>query len=132
MELFMNYKMLDFIIHTPYTWDMILNIPKEPDHVKSWMRTIDANIDKTPGINWDNVNVWYGNQLPKYLWEHWGNQLKPQGFTWQIFLRILKHRTDKVLLWNKGILTWDDLTQEIINLVEGPFGKEMVAQYKKK
>ena len=96
------------------------------------MKTVETNIKKTPGINWDNVNVWYGNQLPKYLWEQWGEQLKGQGYTWQIFLRVLKYRTDVVLLWNKGILKWDDLVQEFINLVEGPFGKEIVARYAKK
>jgi len=122
---------LDFYIGILYTWDMNLHIPKEPEHVKNWMKTVEVNIVKTPGVNWDNVNVWYGNQLPKYLWEHWGNQLKTQGFTWQIFLRVLKHRTDAVLLWNKGIIKWDDLAQEFINLIEGPFGKEIVARYAK-
>jgi len=111
---------------------MKLNIPKEPKDVKDWIRTVEAHLEKSLDVNWENMNVWYGNKLSKYLWEHWGEQLKSQGYTWQIFLRVLKHRTDAVLLWNRGKMKWDDLAQEFINLVEGPFGKEIVARYAKK
>lgn len=80
---------------------------------------------KTPGVKWDSLDVWYGNQLPKYLWGEWKGILKPRGFTWQKFLRLLKHRTDAILLWYKGIYPWERFIQETINLIEGPLGKEI-------
>ena len=80
-----------------------LSIPKEPQEVKKWIRNVEAYTGG-PGVDWESLNVWYGNQLPKYLWNEWKKILKPRGFTWQKFLRLLKHRTDKIILWYKGIL----------------------------
>ena len=81
--------------------------------------------NKTPGVKWENLNVWYGNQLPKYLWNEWKDALKPRGFTWQKFLRLLKHRTDAVLLWYKGAYTWEQFIEETVKLIDGPLGQEI-------
>lgn len=102
-----------------------LQIPKEPKEVKEWIKRIES-LDGGPGINWESLNVWYGNKLPKYLWDEWKSELKLAGFTWQKFLRLLKHRTDKIILWYKGIIKWEDLVKEIIDLIEGPLGQNLI------
>lgn len=104
---------------------MQLNIPKEPQHVREWISSIEKMSNKTPGVKWENLNVWYGNQLPKYLWNEWKDALKPRGFTWQKFLRLLKHRTDAVLLWYKGAYTWEQFIEETVKLIDGPLGQEI-------
>jgi len=111
---------------------MKLHIPKESPEVKKWMVWVESQTQNTPNIKWDALNVWYGNKLPKYLWDEWKDKLKPEGFTWQIFLKLIRHRTDKVVLWNKGILKWEELIRDFIDLIKGPFGKEILSQYKKK
>ena len=104
---------------------MTLSLPKEPGHIKDWIDSVEKMTGKTPGVNWDSLNVWYGNKLPQYLWNDWKSILKPQGFTWQKFLQLLKHRTDAVLLWHKGMYTWKQFIEATIDLIEGPLGKEL-------
>lgn len=104
---------------------MSLPIPKEPQKVKEWIRSIEQMSSKTPGIKWENLNVWYGNQLPKYLWAEWKDHLKPRGFTWQKFLKLLRQRTDAVLLWYKGAYTWEQFVKETVKLIDGPLGEEI-------
>ena len=81
---------------------------------------------KDPRVKWENLNVWYGLELPKYLWSEWKDELKQTGFNWQTFLRLLKHRTDAILLWHKGVYTWEQLIEKITELIEGPMGQEIV------
>jgi len=88
------------------------------------MKNIEKNM-RGPGLYWNSLNVWYGNQLPKYLWNEWENDLKPKGFSWQKFLRLLKHRTDKIILWYKGIIKWEELVKEFVDLIEGPLGQNL-------
>lgn len=107
---------------------MNLHVPKEPKHVKDWIRSVEGMSHKTPGVRYDSLNVWYGNQLPKYLWDEWKDTLKPRGFTWQKFLRLLKHRTDAVLMWYKEAYTWEQFIKETINLIESPLGQEIAKQ----
>lgn len=104
---------------------MNLHTPKEPQHVKDWIRSIEQMSSKDPAVKWEKLNVWYGLELPKYLWAEWKTELKPMGFTWQKFLRLLKHRTDAVLLWYKGAYTWDRFIEETIKLIDGPLGEEI-------
>ncbi|OFZ36958.1 MAG: hypothetical protein A3D92_16075 [Bacteroidetes bacterium RIFCSPHIGHO2_02_FULL_44_7] len=105
---------------------MKLHTPKEPEHVKEWIKSIERGTSKTPStINWERLNVWYGNQLPQYLWSEWKDELKPRGFTWQKFLKLLRQRTDAILLWYKGAYTWERFIKETINLIEGPLGQEI-------
>ncbi len=104
---------------------MSLHIPKEPQEVKEWIRSIEKMSSKTPDAKWENLNVWYGNQLPKYLWAEWKDVLKPRGFTWQKFLKVLRQRTDTILLWYKGAQSWEQFIKDTIKLVEGPLGNEI-------
>ena len=108
-----------------YTWGMKIHLPKEPTEVKNWIRSIEQMSSKTPVAKWENLNVWYGNQLPKYLWSEWKGVLKPQGFTWQKFLKLLRQRTDAVLLWYKGDYTWEQFVKETIKLIDGPLGRDI-------
>ena len=93
--------------------------------MKEWIRSIEQMSSKTPGAKWENLNVWYGNQLPKYLWAEWKDVLKPRGFTWQKFLKLLRQRTDAILLWHKGMYTWEQFVKETTKLIEGPLGEEI-------
>lgn len=104
---------------------MNLHTPKEPQHVKDWIHSIEQMSSKDPAVKWEKLNVWYGLELPKYLWAEWKGELKPMGFTWQKFLRLLKHRTDAVLLWYKGAYTWERFIEETVKLIDGPLGEEI-------
>lgn len=104
---------------------MSLHTPKEPQHVKEWIKSLEEISPKTPGVRWDSLNVWYGNQLPKYLWDEWKNELKPRGFTWQKFLKLLCNRTDSILMWYKGLHPWEQFIRDTVVLIEGPLGDEI-------
>lgn len=104
---------------------MKLPVPKEPADVREWIQRIEGITTKSGRINWDSLNVWYGNKLPQYLWNEWKDILKPEGFTWQKFLRLLANRTDAALLWYKGAYTWKQFIQEMTELIEGPLGQDI-------
>ena len=103
---------------------MKLEIPKEPKElllqIKTWRKSMPAS-----DADWDSLVVWYGNQLPQYLWHQWKHILKPMGFTWQKFLRLLRMRTDTVLGWFKGIRLWKETAKDIIDLLESPLGQDI-------
>ena len=105
---------------------MKLHIPTEPKHVKEWIKNVEKGTSKTPNsVDWSSLNVWYGNQLPKYLWGEWKDELKPRGLTWQKFLKLLRQRTDAILMWHKGLCTWDHFIEETIKLIDGPLGQDI-------
>jgi hypothetical protein len=112
-----------FWIDTPYTWDMTLPTPKEPKDIKAWMERVEGQVSGDPTIKWDSYAVWAGNKLPQYLWSEWKDQLKPAGYTWQKFTKILSHRTDNVLLWYRGLKSWPELVKTFDELINGPIGK---------
>jgi hypothetical protein len=101
---------------------MKLPIPEEPKEIKSWMESLGASHFIGPGIEWNPLIVWYGNRLPKYLWDSWKADLKPRGFTWQKFMKLMRYRTDISVLWYKGALPWRDFVKGVIALIEGPLG----------
>jgi hypothetical protein len=101
-----------------------LPIPKEPEDVKEWIKSFEQK-GQTPGIDWASLNVWYGNQLPKYLWREWKSELKRVGFNWQKFLKILKYRTDRIILWSNNEMSWEELVKEIIKLISSPLGEHI-------
>ncbi len=99
-----------------------LIIPPESAELKKEVKHLRDSM-AGPGVNWDPLAVWYGNKIPKYLWGYWKDELKPQGFTWQKFLKLLRHRTDGAVMWFHGSLPWNDFVRQIIELVEGPLGE---------
>lgn len=104
---------------------MKITTPPEPKEVKAWMQELKNTTFSDPTIDWDSYVVWAGNQLPKYLWSQWKDELKPLGFTWQKFLKLLRLRTDNMLLWYRGVMPWPRLVGTITELIEGPLGKEL-------
>lgn len=104
-------------------------IPPEPTDLRAWMLSMKQSTFNDPAINWDAYVVWAGNKLPKYLWDHWKDDLKAQGITWQKFMRILRHRTDVGVMWYQGVMPWPDFVQKIVDLIKGPIGKEASGQF---
>lgn len=107
-----------------------LTTPEEPQEVKKFMMSLETTGFNGPDIEWDPLIVWYGNRLPKYLWDQWKDKLKPAGFTWQKFMRLLHYRTDISVLWYKGKLPWQEFVKGIKDLIEGPIGEGLVASQK--
>ena len=101
-----------------------LSTPKEPVEVKEQIKASHQKY-RSGSIDWASLNVWFGNQLPKYLWKEWKDKLKPSGFTWQKFLKLLKYRTDKIILWSQGKIAWKELVKEIKELINSPLGENI-------
>ena len=60
-----------------------LNIPPEPKDVKEFIVRIRRDLGESNDICYDASAVWAFNRIPRYLWEHWKNELKDRGITWQ-------------------------------------------------
>jgi hypothetical protein len=103
-----------------------LSAPPEPADIKTWMKHVHQMMYVGPGVNWEPAVIWAGNRLPKYFWDHWKAELKQRGFTWQMFMRVMRYRTDNILLWYRGSLPWSKLVGTIVELVEGPLGNDLV------
>jgi len=75
-------------------------------------------------IDWDSLAVWYRNIVPSYLWSEckWREILIREGFTWQSFLKLMKYRTDDILLWVRGEIGWEELVERILRSLRGPLG----------
>jgi len=101
-----------------------LSLPKEPVEIKEQIKAFHHK-HHGDSIDWASLNVWFGNQLPKYLWKEWKDKLKPSGFTWQKFLKLLKYRTDAIILWSQEKLKWEDLIKEIKRLLNSPLGENI-------
>ena len=104
---------------------MALPIPREPKDILAYVRSVETQMSKGSDINWDSFSVWAANKLPQYLWNEWKDELKPQGFTWQKFSRLIRMRTDKMVGWLKGLNVWSDLAKDIVDLLEGPLGQDI-------
>jgi len=102
-----------------------LLIPKEPRNIKEKITTFNQKY-YGDSVDWVSLNVWFGNQLPKYLWQEWKEDLIEEGFNWQKFLKLLKYRTDKIILWSQDKIKWEDLVREITGLINGPLGENIV------
>jgi len=101
-----------------------LSMPKEPVEVKEQIKAFHQKY-RFNSIDWASLNVWLGNQLPKYLWGEWKDKLKSSGFTWQKFLKLLKYRTDAIILWSQDKLKWENLVKEIKQLINSPLGENI-------
>jgi len=78
------------------------------------------------GINWDNLALWFGNNIQKYLWDNWKDDLKKKGFTWQKFLRLMKYRTGDTLLWIDDRISWELFVNKIREDIDGDLGSWIV------
>lgn len=99
----------------------------EPKEIKSQI-SILKNQWKSEGgeINWDNLALWFGNKIQKYLWDNWKDDLKKKGFTWQKFLRLMKYRNDDLLLWIDNRISWNDFVGKIRESLDGNLGDMIV------
>ena len=87
----------------------ILQTPPEPLDIKKTLRTLyEAQGRKAKYI------VFAGNQLPKYLWDHWSEDLHRIGLKWQDILRSLSRNSDKALAWISGEISWKEFIDFII------------------
>jgi len=107
-----------------------IKIPNEPVELKERMQNWEYQGSSNPDIYWDSFVVWAGNQLPKYLWREWKEDLVTVGFTWQRFLKLLKFRTDKAILWFRDSLSWDEFIKEIISLINSPIRDRVIKNKK--
>ena len=103
-----------------------IKIPKEPIELKKRMQKWEYHGSSEPDIYWDSFVVWAGNQLPKYLWREWKGDLTTTGFTWQRFLKLLRFRTDKAILWFRDNLSWNEFMEEIISLINSPIKNRVI------
>jgi len=99
----------------------MLTVPPEPTNLKKLMNEL---IRKYAGEGWDveSFVAWVGNKLPAYLWTKcgWKYSLMREGWTWQSFLKFLSRRTDDIVKWINGELTWDQLVGKIISDLKSP------------
>jgi hypothetical protein len=58
----------------------------------------------------DSLGLWFGNQLPRYLWRDagWSIPLKAEGYTWQSFLKILSLHKKEMIQWARDALSWKE------------------------
>ena len=105
---------------------MKLKALEEPIGIKEIMKSTKARIDR-PAIDWDSFVVWSGsqNQLQRFLWSGWKSELSPQGWTWQKFTKLLRHKTLSMVQWYRGPLPWEDLLEEITELIHGRYGQDL-------
>jgi hypothetical protein len=106
---------------------LALDIPPESKDLRDEVIRVSNSLSGSD-LDWDPLAIWFGNKIPKYLWTHWKSELKPAGFTWQKFLRLLRYRTDGAVLWFHGELPWEDFSQQTIDLINGPLGKKIACQ----
>ena len=114
-------------IHIPCTWGipiMRLTIPPEPLLLKK--TNTQQHQEKTWDI--DSLILWFGNRLPKYLWNDagWSQPLKKEGYTWQSFLKILSLHKKEMIQWSRNSLTWKEFLKKIQETIKDPTFKTIV------
>jgi len=91
---------------------MSLSTPPEPRDIKE---RILKRKSACSGSGCDAFAVWFGNEVAKYLWDHWGRELSRSGINWQKFLAILGNHTQELIDWAiRGTLSWDELLKIIL------------------
>jgi len=108
-----------------------LKIPPESEDVKNavlymWLEIGRVRLGDSTPIDSEREEIWSGKILPEYLWNHWGGELSKKGFTQRKFLRLMKYRTDDILLWTYDRIPWRELVDRIIESMEGPIGKAIL------
>jgi hypothetical protein len=94
-----------------------LPAPPEPLEIKERIKIFRSALG--PGREGDNLAVWAGNMLARYLWRHWGEALKHEGVSWQMFMSLLKDATGDMVDWAvRGSLPWGALVRKIEESIE--------------
>ncbi len=93
---------------------IMLDMPPEPEEIKSLIRDVRAGLSPNRDVKLDSIAVWSFNKLPRYLWSYWKDELKKGGLSWQEFLTILKLHTKDIIDWAlKNRLTWDEFVERL-------------------
>lgn len=103
-----------------------LEIPPEPEEIRQSILALRSRLGPNRGIDWDSLAVWGGNRLQQYLWTKWRMELRPKGFTWQKFLKLMKYRTGDAILWANGRISWEKFVKGVLESIRGPLGKALI------
>ena len=108
-----------------------LKIPPESEHVKNtalymWLEIGQTRLGDSPAIDPEREDVWSSKILPEYLWDQWEDELSKKGFTKRKFLRLMKYRTDDILLWTYDRIHWRELIDRIVESMDTPIGKAIL------
>jgi len=105
-----------------------LNIPPEPKSLKKQI----SSSKKTLETKIESIAIWLGNKLPSYLWKEggWGKPLKKEGYTWQIFLKILSLHKKDMIKWSWDTLSWKDFLKKIEATTKDPVLKKILLSKK--
>ena len=103
---------------------MRLTIPPEPAIIRPTTNTTTQTWD------FDSLGLWFGNQLPRYLWHDadWATPLKAEGYTWQGFLKILSLHKKDMIRWARHALTWKDFLLRIQDTITDPIFKTLITK----
>lgn len=89
-----------------------LPLPLEPLMLK---RAAANERRSFPNWNSDSLRVWFGNELPSYLWTTcgWRAPLAARGMTWGSFLQRLSNHKADIKAWIRGSTSWSQLAGRI-------------------
>ncbi|WP_048095842.1 hypothetical protein [Archaeoglobus fulgidus] len=96
--------------------------PPEPSELKNEAKMRRESTD----WNIDSLVAWYGNRLPKYLWSHWKEPLRKEGYTWQSFLKVLSLNKKDIIGWLRDQEEWEELIDQIRRTLTTPWIKKLV------
>jgi|Deesub1362B_J571_1020462.scaffolds.fasta_scaffold00003_353 hypothetical protein len=101
-----------------------LPFPKEPHNIKDKIVKEIERFEKKGGdFKWNHLAIWCYKRIQSYLWNSWKEYLKPVGFNWQKFLKLMSYHKDDILWWAKSTLLWDELVRKVINTLQGSVGE---------
>jgi len=97
---------------------MDLCIPPEPLSLKK------QSEEQKTGSAWDidSLTLWFGNQLPRYLWNDggWSKPLKAEGYNWQSFLKLLSLHKKEMIRWARDSMSWKDFLLKLQDTIKDP------------
>jgi hypothetical protein len=105
-----------------------LVVPREAEDLKNLLLSMWVEIGRVrlgdAATDPDSPELWTaGDKVAGQMWEEWSGVLTPRGFTRRKFIHFMKHRTDDLLLWSHNRITWNELIDRIISLIDGPIGQ---------
>ena len=68
------------------------------------------------------AQFWASNKKPALIWRELGRGLKPKGYSWPIYLKLLGMRRDLIVLHENGDLSLALLLMEISKAARSPIG----------
>ena len=75
-----------------------------------------------PTLDELEARFWVGNKKASQLWDQIGRDLRESGFTWPLFLRLLRMKRDLIVLHELGELSLTLLVGELVAAARGPLG----------